>query len=518
MAIEKIFSEAEKFELMRQRIASTSVNAFRVRVTRREQPHLTPELLATFEGCSVEQLGSPETWLPELFGGGSYELRIAHMVTANDELFPPLKMTYATIPVKKLTPTELFFLVDSEAYHGPKGMVYPQRPKVAVNTVIDKAPLLPALSTTSAGGPETPNIQHVASNGSVTERMEATRLAVVQENLMRQEKELSEKANDMKMEALRSEMRTLMTQPAKQWDLPSLLTAASPFILAFFDSRKESEARMFQMQQQQQTAQLEMMKLLNQKPELDPAMRELLDKASKKDDFGMLKNVTEMMGAMTTTTMQIIQSNAELMAASQPQGDSPQMKLAQTGLKVLGAILSNGKQIVEDDDEGQQGVEQQEEAQALPENAAPEKKKYSQRQLLERALIRKDPKEKVAARFLKALKSAKFTGWVNKKYGGSYVEMVNALVITWQNPDGTPWVAGEGNIEYIKEAGMFMYREAQKAGFFPADAPPAPKVKAKEAKEEKPMNGASAGMVPVEAPSKEVNTVKAAKEKPIAAS
>lgn len=493
--IERLMTDGEKFDILKQKVSATGIDAFRVRVTRREAAHLQPELMATFEGVTYDSLGQPEIWLPELFGGGAFELKIAHMGNVNEDLFPPMKMTYPSHAVKKLSPFELHQAIAAENYRGPRGLIYPKMPMAVAPT--EKPPILvgPSQSTTSVGGPATPMLQQVQAAGSQTERAEAARLALVQESLMRQEKELERRELDMKMAAVEAKM--LAGQPQqKGFDLAAVLSAVTPFILGYMESRKESENRMFQIQAENANRQMEMIKIMTAKPELDPAVRELLDKASKKDDFGMMKNMTEMMGAMTTTTMQIIQSQAEMMAASQPQQDSPQMKLAQTGLKVLGAILSKTP-IAPDEDEQQQQMEEPQQEQA----ALPEKKKYSQLELLERLLIRKAPKEKVAERFLKALKSPKFTGYIQKNYGGNYIEMLQARVVTWVEADGSLWAANEKNIEYIQETGMYMYKEAQKAGYFapePKEEAPAPK-----------KNGKTEGAV--ESPSKIDKPVKAEK-------
>lgn len=492
--IDRLMTESERFDILKQKVSSTGVDAFRVRVTRREQAHLQPELMATFEGVTFDSLGQPEVWLPELFGGGAFELKIAHMGNVNEDLFPPLKMTYPSHAVKRLTPFELHQAINADTYRGPRGLIYPKMVS-ATATTTEKPPVFatPTQSTTTVGGPATPVLQQVQAVGTQPERVEAARLTLVQESLMRQEKELAQRELDMKLAAMKAEMFSGQPQQ-KGMDMVGLLTAAAPFIMGFLESRKAADARMFQIQADNANRQMEMMKLLTQKPELDPAIRELLDKASKKDDFGMMKNMTEMMGAMTTTTMQIIQSQAEMMAASQPQQDSPQMKLAQTGLKVLGAILSKTP-MAPDEDEQQQPEEEPQQEQA----ALPEKKKFSQLELLERLLIRKAPKEKVAERFLKALKSPKFTGHIQKHFDGNYIKMLESRVLTWQLPDGSLWAADEKNIDYIQETGMYIYRVAQKAGFFAPDEAEKPK--------ETKKNGAGA----VETPSKIDKPTKAEK-------
>lgn len=495
MATDKIYTQGEIVEAIKTKAQSLNLDSFRVRVNRRDLPHLPPNILATFDDVTQAHILGPELWLLDLFGGGSFELTVSHASDPNTALPGPLKLTYdsGNYPVKKPNYNEVTQALSQPSWLGPTKMIFPRPPNAPpglVQTTVNPtgAPSITALgSTTSVGGSAAaPLTQTIATSTNPVERQEASRLMQVSDHLERKERELFEKQMELKME----QMRQPAAAPEKGPSMSEMLAGATPLILAFlqqkadtdkmlFQAQQDAAARQIAMQQEASTRQLEMMKMM-----MD------LSAAKKPDDFGQMKMVAELMGTMTNTTMQVIQSNAEMMNASAPQQEPPSYKLARQAMVALSAIMSKTPAAVLPDDESQPqlppgGAESQQQ-EPLP-------KKYSQLELLERSIMRHDEPEKVAARFLKALKSPKFINFVRENYGGNIITMANARLGNWAAESAE-------NTEYAQALIPFLIETAQKAGVMAKTEPKAEPVEAKPESEPAPSNGAAAHAEQAEAP------------------
>lgn len=496
---DKIWSQNEILEAVKSKAASLNLDLFRARISRKAAVHLAPDILATFDDFNINHLTAPELWLPELFGGGIYEIALSHSSDINVQIAAPYRITYAqeSFPMRKPTYDDYINVMKQPEWQGPTKMIFPRPPNAPAGTVTTKVtPGGEATvngSTTTVGGPATPDLTKMQAASNPPEvRQEANRLMQVQENLMKQERELSDKKTELQFQTLRSEL--LVAQPRAVEQGPNRLletiTALAPFAIQFMTMQKESTERAIALQkeandrhfaaQEAATARhLDLMKMvMTQKPE--------------KDDIGQIKAMGEMMGTMANVSMQVIQSQAEMMAASQPQQESPAYKLARQAMVALSGLMGSTKAVMLPDDESQPQLPPGTPGQ----NGEPPK--YSQLELLERAILRKDPKEKVALRFEKALKSKKFMQVLRVEFGGNFLKLVEARVGLWAAED-------ESNLTYLQEIFPFIWAHAQGLGLVPPAVPVATKPAEPETvvadHEHAPTNGASA---PVETPSPEI--------------
>ena len=455
---EKIWSQSEILEAIKSKAASMNLELFRARISRRAAQHLSPDILATFEDFNITHLTSPELWLPELFGGGIFDISLSHMSDVNVAIAAPYRITYSpdAFPLLKPSYADFMNLLSKPEWLGPLKLIFPRPPNAPGGRVVTSVTpygttiTLPNGSTSTVGGPATPDLTKLTAVENPPEvRQEAVRLMNVQENLMRQERELTDKKTELQIASLKSDLQQQFqaSRPMEGKNtIVETVVALAPFLMQFMQMQKESADRNIALQkeasdrhfsaQEAATARhLDMMKLVMEKP---------------KDDLG---GMAQMMGTMANVSMQIIQSNAEMLAASQPQQESPGYKLARQAMVALSGLMGNSKVAMLPDDENATTA-------ALPEGAPPpgeEKRKYSQLELLERTIVRKDSKEKVAERFLRALQSKRFMETVRAQYGGNFVKMVEIRLGNWA-------AANAENLSYLQEIIPFIWEKATEAG------------------------------------------------------
>lgn len=458
MATDKMYSQPEILEALKQKAGATNLDSFRVRVTRKLAPHLAPTYLATFDEVRIEQLISPELWLLEMFGGGSFEFTSSHMQDPNGGLPGPLKYSFdvAQWPLRNPDYNAMVQLISQQNWPGPIKILYP-RPPSAINTpgnivtTVLPPPTVttPPVNLSTVGNPALNNIATGAASAS--ERQEAMRLQQVAEQLERQERKNLK--DELSLQIAQATVQRAPQGPS----MVELLTAAAPLITGFMQQKQQMEMMMFKAQQDSAALQLQM---AQESAKQQMALMQMLMNKPEKDDFGQMKMVAELMGTMTNTTMQVIQSNAEMMNASAPQQEPPSYKLARQAMVALSAIMAKTPATVLPDNEEQAalpaGEEQARETQP---------QKYSQLELLERSIMRHDSHEKVVKRFLKALKSRKFVQFVQANYGGSFIAMANARLGQWAASD-------EKNMTYAQALIPALIAAGEKAGLVTAVKPP----------------------------------------------
>lgn len=76
MANERIATSEETLTMLRDR--AKDQDAFSVKVYRRKHLSLPPELVASLAGAVISHFVNPELWLPQLAGGGKFQLQVFH--------------------------------------------------------------------------------------------------------------------------------------------------------------------------------------------------------------------------------------------------------------------------------------------------------------------------------------------------------------------------------------------------------------------------------------------------------
>lgn len=464
MGIDKIYTQNEVAAAVKEKLDETKVDSFRFRIMRRHSPHALAEQFAVFDGATYEHLTNPEAWLNPLGGGGHYEISVYHESDKGKLIAAPYKVTFpGTYYIRPKGS-----VIQSPTWVGPTNLLVPKLEElIAASDAPSNTPATPAqaaspLPTTSVGGPTVPALQQViAAPVSRVEAVEANRLLSVSSELSRQEKELAKREAALEAEArearLRADFQKMIPAPA-----PSGGMSSEGMMLKFAEMQMNNMQMMMKMQEDSNNRQMEMLRKVSERPAVDPNLQILLDRIDKKGEkMEEFKAVTEMMGTMATTTMQIIQSNAELMAASQGPQESPGFKLARQALVSLGGIINKttGNPTIAALPSGEEAPPPTSEA---SEQQPPPT--YSQLELLERAIMRGDPDAKIIARFLKALKSKKFNKYVMENHQGDLMKLVEARLGEWamEEPE---------HMQFLQEIAPKMFQAGIDAGLIPR--PPA---------------------------------------------
>lgn len=480
MATDKIFGAQEIMDILKKAAIDANHDSFRCKISRRENQAQLGDFIASFDGCTLEHLNNPETWLPILFGGGWYSIALAHSGKPGDNLGGHLKFSYPpsnSMQVKRPSGLEIAEIMSQPSWAGPTVLKWPipealmkgtqtftvgdPLPTVAVAAVKKETNTLPVVNETSAILAQAA----AATQPNSVERLEVSRLSQANELLSREKNEIAQMRMQMEQESFRNEMKLMLSanKPSSggSGGMMEVVGVLTPILLKFMDSKAEGDRFALQMQIDAANRQAEFMKSMMAKPAtVDPMIEKLVEKidkmSDKKDDMGHMKMVGEMMTMMASTSMQLIQSQAELVAASQPEQESPQFKLAGKALEALSAVFGKvgpaTAAVIDDSPVPPQ--------QALPEGipeGIPEKPKYTQLELLERSLKRKDAKEKVLERFAKAMASNKFKAFVRTQYKNDLLALIQDRLGPWA-------MTGEGNLTYLQETCTYVFEEATKQG------------------------------------------------------
>lgn len=487
--VDKIYGQQEIMEVLRKTVAEKGSDSFRAKISRKENQSQMPNPLASFDGCTLEHLSNTETWLPVAFGGGWYSITLAHSSSPGDNIAGPLSFSYppsSSFPVKKPSPREIVEIM-AQPWAGPNQLKFPipdwlMSVKGQTYTIDDPIPPLKKETPVTAT-PSSPVVneaatilsQHAASTSSSNERLEISRLSQVNEMLSREKHEIERQRMQMEQESFRNEMKQMLSSASRPsgggGGIQETIATMTPLILAFMKSKDENDKFVMQMQIETANRQAEFMKSMMTKPPSDPLIERLVEKidkmTEKKDDMGQMKMVAEMMGTMAQTSMSMIQAQAELVAASQPEQESPQFKLAGKALEALTAVFGKAGQAVSsaviDDTPVQAALPDG--LEGIPEQVT-EKPKFSQMELLERSLKRKDAKEKVLERFVKAMGSKKFKDMVRTQYRNDLLALIQDRLGPWA-------MSGDGNLQYLQETCGFVFEEATKLGVLRVKKPAA---------------------------------------------
>lgn len=504
---EKIWGHQETLDAIASKTVATTQDSYRVRIMRRRAPHLSPEMVATFDNVSQQQIFGPETWLPRLGGGGIYEMGVYHMTDTSSQIGGHVKATFGSPPTE--VQPEAVLTAD---WKGPKDLVFPQirPPSQGITTTTGYGPP-PPLNTQTVGGASVPALAPALASALPSERLEAQRLSAVSDNLLRQENDLRERGFDLKMERMKAEL--MAAQKPNGSGVMEIVAALSPLVLQFMDARAKADERAAVAQQ---AANDRFMAMMSHKPERDPLLDKLLDKslnAPQKDELQSIKAATEMMGSMATMTMQVLQSNAELLQASSPQ-ESPGFKLARQAIVALQGILGNVPSVKMNAPEDIPAEGAEGEKKALPEGE--QRVKLNRTEALKNAIFNLDPIEKVTVRFLKAYKAKSFQRLANH-YGGNLLSLLEGELGEWASEEPE-------HMTYLQKLIPALFEAGTKAGYLtptpPAQqqqqAPPAQEQAPQEPKVETPFKGKKRKEAPASAPVPTPEKVEAPAPVPVA--
>lgn len=417
---DKLYTPEDTLKLVRE--AAERGETFKVKIARRKDAMYAPQTVCTFEGVTLQQIDSVEEWVPLLFGGGggTYELSIYSTGQPGVPMLGGIYKVSLEGPVRPFDATPM----KDASWPGPtpEKMKFPIVNGVnftytgtATNTAQPSAPAS-SLPTNAVGTAPQREAQNIANSTSVPhEKVEANRLSLVAAELDRREKELEAERRRLDIDALRREFSSqkAVAPPAQDNSL---------IIEMIRQSNEDRRAHAQQMSS--------VLERIAQRPGVDPMLEKLLEKALNKGEES--KQFVEMLGAMSTTVMQVLAANVEMQAAMQPQEESPAYKLARQGMTVLAGIMGGPK--VAQASVAAVGGDASFGGAEMPALPAGKKVKLTKTQALVRIIQRKAPFEEVVKRFVKALRDPEFLSIV-ERHKGNWQEVSVELLGEWAMED-----------------------------------------------------------------------------------
>jgi len=343
-------------------------DSFRLRIQRRHSPSTPPQIFALFEDANVAHFATPETWLPGLVGpnaGGIFELMAYH---ASNPILPVGGVI--RIPIEGNIAPPNVEIVGAPAWSGPRKLSYPKPgenlvPGFSIPQQVgtggdgarrDSLPQNPSAPTASS----LPAAMSAAMQG---DPQQAARLVAIEESIQRKQRDLDAAETRMREAQVKNEIlgtvkaqmdgivdlvrsqqqatQALMTKLAegpKDSGMKDMVVALAPLVVGFI--QQAGQAREDAAKRQEQ-----MMMLMLNRPQIDPAMQQLLDRATApKPDAGgqMMSQMAEAMASMTNVTMQLVHTAAEMgVGQSGPAPEPPWIKAVREGAKVVMAMMAS---------------------------------------------------------------------------------------------------------------------------------------------------------------------------------
>lgn len=361
---DKIVSHEETIRLLNERAKAVSDN-FYVKVSRRAHLGSMPTMIATFSGAQVVHVANPETWLPRIAGGGpTYLLNVYHADEPTMLVGSPLVFSVATenCPPKEIDP----LVVKAAGWNGPARLEWPDEnakkyatPQPSYQIASPSSPVRDSASGNVPGGG--PGMQYQPDF-----RREFEQLSSERARLERVREEFEERQRQMELDTIRREseariremetkvMHSLQTpkQDASQ-TIAAMLTAAAPILQQMLASQNETRLAVMKQQEAAAMQQQHMFQMMMQRPSVDPAVEKAFDRLQnaleKKSNEAvpqtqMLHSMAEAMGTMTSMTMDLVQTAAELNLGGRQQDDHPALKAIKEGVKAMNSLFSGYQQ------------------------------------------------------------------------------------------------------------------------------------------------------------------------------
>lgn len=361
MADGKLLTPQDTIDLLNVK-AKDLGDDFRVRVFRKRHAGALPESIATLDNAQVVHIANPETWLPKLAGGGPiFTLSVYHM---SDSTLPLGGMISVAIPG---TPREVDALAPKiSGWNGPKTLVWPEvtasrlgEPSYSVAPSLSSFVTAPGTNVPS-GGSGGGAFSHEFGMGRDYDRL--------REQLMAQERALGEERRRMELDGLRREHELRMkememrltNQPHQKTEnssggIKDLIAAVAPVVSQMIQAQNEMRMQMMKLDADRASQTQQMLTVLMTKPLIDPAIQGLMDKAKGEQvpQAQMLSQMAEAMGAMTRTTMDLVQTAIDAGLGGRQQEDPPALKAIREGAKAITALMSGYQSSIQQQITGQ---------------------------------------------------------------------------------------------------------------------------------------------------------------------
>jgi len=359
------FTADETLSLLTEK-AKTAGDRFVVKVSRRGGINGLLEHIATLGDATLEQVANPETWLPNLCGGGEFSLRVSHADSMSQAVGGFLTYKFPGDRVN----TPRISQVGGPGWVGPGIVMFPSKNGGVPEPAPQPQPQVGVTMSQGYGAPPQPGYPGVPVYPAFDPALEAKR-----EALMRQERELAEakakadrQLQDREFEVrekeregkLKAEFTAQLASVKENNRGPeALIGAVAPIVATVMQSMQQSRIEMMKMQEEQsrrneesarrqtemmmemqkQTQTLMMKMMENKGP--DPMVTAMLEiqKASSQGNAEMMTRMVDAMGTVSKTSIGMVEVLADLQLGGAPE--HPMLAAVKEGVKAM-ATLSKG--------------------------------------------------------------------------------------------------------------------------------------------------------------------------------
>lgn len=343
--------------------AKVSGDRFIIKVLRRKGFSGLLEHIATLGDATVQHAAAPETWLPQLCGGGEYGLSAYHHEAPTQRVGNILHLSLRGQSLEVSGKA-----VRARTWEGPPTLIFPQVGEefVTPSSLLGGLPPPPTGGTPAATPGTQANSDVLSYVRSLEERLRLDALSREKEMAEREarlRREIDAREEQLRREQLEAKLRTEFD--ARQRDLETrlaahgskedgnvkLLAVLAPVIAEFL--KQQHEMRVMSSRQSQEAAQqqLVMLKELTSKPQgMTPEMTILVETLRSQASGGgvggvyadMMTRMVDAMGAVSKTSVSMIEAIADLQLGSAPQ-EHPVLAAVKEGIKAMSALSSGAE-------------------------------------------------------------------------------------------------------------------------------------------------------------------------------
>jgi hypothetical protein len=204
---------------IREKAKDTNDDRFRLQINRKNPNSYLNTKICTLDGATVEMISAPETWLPQLYGGGHYMISVIHVSEIPMATTIGDGITVQINGLPKDTDPMILDLVKAADWTGPRTLVWPTEKQL----IEQRKNYIAEISTPPAGGDG--NGPHAAKHGtnpnspppvspSYDPRVEAARAALENEKLAweRQRRELDEATRKAELERIEAKHKAELAE------------------------------------------------------------------------------------------------------------------------------------------------------------------------------------------------------------------------------------------------------------------------------------------------------------------
>jgi hypothetical protein len=330
-----------------------------------------PRLVCTMAAAHITHVANPELWLPQLMGGGRFELDV--YLPGNNAAPAVSGFVFDLQGDPRSFPDH--DVVDVPSWKGPKKITYPMKPAVkpsttAIPTFIaspqsvstNVAPQTSSSGPTSSGGVPPQYLEEVrrmqaefAAHTQMLQQQIADERRRAEEERHRREVEAIRAAQQAELAALKADLDRIKsapppTPPPPPPEKPSIadmirdiLPAAAPLITAYLNSQAEERRRAEERQARAEERTAELIKEMRSRPVIDPEVGKLLERLSAEQQPAsvLVQQSAQATATMAAQMMTMVQTMAESLQGPE---ESPVIKVVREVGGTLKDIVAAGAQ------------------------------------------------------------------------------------------------------------------------------------------------------------------------------